>query len=206
MRSVVRCPVRRSLGAYVLGALEAPEHDDVARHVAGCDGCRRELERIAPLPALLADVSRREVEWLAATAPPAPARPRPAVALLCVALLLILAAGVQLGREALRDPAPPVTASGWNPSTDVRMAASVAGDSWGARLELELSGVAPGERCRLVVRAADGRTEVVSRWRVTYTGRVAVRATTSIPARDVSELWVVTDRGRRLMRMPIPSI
>jgi hypothetical protein len=206
MRSVVTCPVRRSLGVYVLGALEPPERDDVARHVAGCDACRQELARIAPLPALLADVSRSEIERLAATDPPAPARPRPALAVLCVALLLILAAGVLLGREALRGPAAPVTASGWNPSTDVRMAASVAGDSWGARLELELSGVTPGERCRLVVRAADGRTEVVSRWRVTYTGRVALRATTSIPAHDVSELWVVTERGRRLMRMPIPSV
>jgi anti-sigma factor RsiW len=201
----MRCAVRRSLGVYVLGALEPPERDHVARHVAACPTCRHELERIAPLPALLADVSRSEVERLAAIPTPAPARLRPATAVLCVALLLILAAGVQLGREALRGPAAPVTASGWNPATDVRMAAAIAGDGWGARVEVELSGVAPGERCRLVVRAADGRTQVVSRWRVTYAGRAAVQATTSIPAREVSELWVVTDRGRRLMRMPIPS-
>jgi hypothetical protein len=199
----VTCTVRRSLGVYVLGALEPPEHDDVASHVARCHACRRELEQFAPLPALLADVSRGEIERLAATTPPQ--RPRPAVAALCVALLVLLAAGVQLGREALRDPAAAVTANGWNPATDVRMAASVAGDSWGARLDVDLSGVKPGERCRLVVRSHDGRTEVVSRWRVNYAGQVAVQATTSIPAGDVSELWVVTDRGRRLMRMPIPS-
>jgi anti-sigma factor RsiW len=202
----MRCAVRRSLGVYVLGALEPPERDDVARHISRCPTCRRELDRIAPLPGLLADVSRSEFERLAALPVPAPARPRRATAVLCAALLLILAAAVQLGREALRDPGAPVTASGWNPATDVRMAAAIAGDNWGARLEIELSGVTPGERCRLVVRAADGRTEVVSRWRVTYAGRAAVEATTSIPAREVSELWVVTDRGRRLMRMPIPRI
>jgi hypothetical protein len=201
----VRCAVRRSLGVFVLGALEPAERADVARHVAHCAGCRRELERIAPLRALLADVSRAEVERLAAipAAPPAP--PRRATAVLCVAMLLILAAGAQLGREALRDPAAPVTVTAWDPATDVRIEAAITGDEWGARMELELTGVAPGERCRLIVRAADGRTEVVSRWRATYAGAAAVRATTSIPAHDVAELWVVTDDGRRLTRASIPK-
>jgi anti-sigma factor RsiW len=52
----VTCAVARSLGVYVLDALDAAERESVARHVERCPHCRRELEAMAPLPALLASV------------------------------------------------------------------------------------------------------------------------------------------------------
>ncbi|MGH2947578.1 MAG: zf-HC2 domain-containing protein, partial [Solirubrobacteraceae bacterium] len=59
------CPVRRSLGVYVLDALEPAERDVVDLHLARCGECRRELERIASLPELLARLPLVEAERLA---------------------------------------------------------------------------------------------------------------------------------------------
>ncbi|MGH2948822.1 MAG: hypothetical protein ACRDPC_21635, partial [Solirubrobacteraceae bacterium] len=126
------------------------------------------------------------------------------VAALCVALLLVLAIGVDLGRDVLRSGPAPATVSAWNAETDVRMAAEVAALPWGSRIELRLDGVAPGERCRLIARGAGGRAEVAARWRATYAGTASVQATTSIPAGDLSELSVVAGDGRLLTRVSIP--
>jgi hypothetical protein len=73
----------------------------------------------------------------------------------------------------------------------------------GTRLVLRLAGVPAGERCRLVARAADGRSEVVARWRATYAGGATVAATTTIAPRDLSELSVIAEGGTRLLRIPI---
>jgi hypothetical protein len=192
--------VQRSLGVYLLDALEPAERDAVAEHVRRCPACRRELDRIAPLPGLLAGLDPRD---LAAHAPSGRGRRRrlrDTVA--CVALLVVLGAGAQLGGDLMRPPAVAVSAA--DPATEVRMAAEIAPVPSGARLLLRLSGVAPGERCHLVVRDADGRTELAGRWRATYAGAATVDLTTSVPAADVSELSVVAADGRRLVRVPVP--
>jgi anti-sigma factor RsiW len=48
------CPRTIALGAYVLDALERDERVELERHVEMCATCRAELERLAPLPGLLA--------------------------------------------------------------------------------------------------------------------------------------------------------
>ncbi|MGH9068380.1 MAG: anti-sigma factor family protein, partial [Acidimicrobiales bacterium] len=45
---------RLSLGAYVLGALEAPERDELEAHLGDCPECREELVALGRLPSLLA--------------------------------------------------------------------------------------------------------------------------------------------------------
>lgn len=61
--------MRHSLGAYVLGALEAEEEAAVHRHVETCPGCAAERDSLAPLPELLTLAGGAE----AATAEPLPA-------------------------------------------------------------------------------------------------------------------------------------
>jgi hypothetical protein len=211
-----RCPIRRSLGVYVLDAIDPAERDAMERHLRGCGECRRELERFAALPELLAGVPVAEAELMA---PPPPALldrlleearavPRPPrrgmVAALSVALLLVLAVGVGLGRDALRAAPTPTTFSAWNAATDGRMAAEVTPLPFGSGVELRLDGVRPGERCRLIARGAGDRAEVLARWRATYAGTAGVHATTSIPAADLSELSVVAADGRLLTSVSIP--
>jgi hypothetical protein len=55
---------RIALGAYVLGALDPAERDELESHLAGCAGCREELAALAALPAALGRLST--VEALAA--------------------------------------------------------------------------------------------------------------------------------------------
>src|SRR5215469_1983858 len=50
------CRTMLSLGVYVLGAADAEERRRVQAHLPTCRACRAELARIAPLPALLANV------------------------------------------------------------------------------------------------------------------------------------------------------
>src|SRR5262249_21558343 len=50
------CQTMLSLGVYVLGAADAEERRRVQAHLPTCRACQAELARIAPLPALLANV------------------------------------------------------------------------------------------------------------------------------------------------------
>lgn len=53
--------LRRSLGAYALGALEPSERSTVEEHLEGCQTCRDELASLAVLPGLLSRLSDDEV-------------------------------------------------------------------------------------------------------------------------------------------------
>uniref|UniRef100_UPI0039EF3C31 anti-sigma factor family protein n=1 Tax=Sinomonas sp. G460-2 TaxID=3393464 RepID=UPI0039EF3C31 len=69
--------LRLSLGAYLLGGLDADEARAVEEHVATCPECRAEIEELEVLPAMLDVVpSARAAELveapLAATAEPVP--------------------------------------------------------------------------------------------------------------------------------------
>jgi anti-sigma factor RsiW len=48
------------LAGYLLGGLDAAEERAFAEHLAGCETCRAELEELADLPGLLADVPAAE--------------------------------------------------------------------------------------------------------------------------------------------------
>jgi anti-sigma factor RsiW len=194
----VSCAARRSLGVFVLGALDPGERAALARHLDGCDECRRELAEMVPLPALLARIPTGDVEQLAA--PPHRRLGRTGVA---VALLIFLGVGVNLARHAVDTPSTAATASGWDPASGVRMAAQIAAAPPGAHVEMRLAGVPSSERCRLEARAKNGQIEVVAHWRATYAGAASVDATSSIAARDLSELSVVTEDGKRLLQIPV---
>ncbi|GIH65438.1 anti-sigma factor family protein [Microbispora siamensis] len=58
--------VRISLGAYVLGALDAEETAEVEAHLETCAACRAELTELSGLPPLLARVSAEDIERAAA--------------------------------------------------------------------------------------------------------------------------------------------
>lgn len=51
------CTQTMTLGVYLLGALEPNERSAFEAHLAGCDVCRAELVRLAPLPGLLHQIS-----------------------------------------------------------------------------------------------------------------------------------------------------
>jgi anti-sigma factor RsiW len=54
------CPRTIAIGAFVLGALDRRERDELARHVESCPLCRAELDRLGGLPRLLSSLSAED--------------------------------------------------------------------------------------------------------------------------------------------------
>jgi hypothetical protein len=201
------------LGAYVLGALDDEERDRVDAHVEACVACREELESLFPVRAQLARLSEADVVALdPAPAPPA-LRTRVLAAVRAQRRRLVrrrLAAAVMLaavvGAVALALPAGEPTAravTATDPTTGVHAAVAAQPKPWGTELTLRLSGATPGERCRLIARARDGRQAVAATWWATYRGTAEVTGAAALPAEDLVAFDVVTAAGRRLIHIPI---
>jgi anti-sigma factor RsiW len=62
------CPHTSTLGVYLLGALEPEERSTFESHLYGCDVCRAELVRLAPLPGLLNQIAVTDIDETAETA------------------------------------------------------------------------------------------------------------------------------------------
>ena len=126
-----------------------------------------------------------------------------------VAAALVLATVAVVGTPLLgddgRDEPAPLTAAAADLQTGVHGSAELTREPWGTRIELSLAGVRPGEHCRLVARAAGGRSEVAATWRAGYLGTAEVPGAVAIPADRVASLDVVTADDRVLVRMPVTS-
>ncbi len=102
-------------------------------------------------------------------------------------------------------PAQAVVLRGVGPAPRARAEVSMVARDGGTGLHLTLSGAPKHGWCSLVARAADGRSEIAATWPADGFGRVEVSGSTAIPAAQLSELSVVTDTGRRLVRIPCPN-
>ncbi|WP_240809505.1 anti-sigma factor family protein [Microbispora catharanthi] len=96
--------VRISLGAYVLGALDAEETAEVEAHLETCAACRAELAELSGLPPLLARVSAEDIERAAAP-------PRAVLDGVFADVLAKANANADTGAGADGAVAPPVVAS-----------------------------------------------------------------------------------------------
>jgi hypothetical protein len=216
----VSCQRMQSLGVYVVGAIDDDERALVDLHVADCAECRRELERLMPLPRYLAHLSEEEFERIQIERrPPAGlltrlraavsaerrrlARVRVAAVAAVALTIAVAAATVELGSRP--DPAAPAArATAVDPSTGVHAAVTLTPRAWGTALTVQMAGAAPGERCRLVVRARDGSSDVAATWRATYRGSAGASGSTELARADVAAIDVVTTAGRRLVHVPVP--
>ncbi|MGH3463066.1 MAG: anti-sigma factor family protein [Kribbellaceae bacterium] len=206
------CATEEYLGAYVLGALDAREDAWVRTHLATCATCRDSLRELEWLPARLGAVPAQDVEALAVEPPlldrvlAASRRERRVRRRRLVLAAAGVAAAAVTGITVVTvdDPAPAPVLQVADARTGVTAQVGLTPADEGTRLNLQLSGVRPGERCALVARARDGRTETAATWVATYTGTADVPGTTAIPADQLESLDVVTDDGRLLARLTVP--
>jgi hypothetical protein len=217
------CPRTIALGAYVLGALDREERCELEAHLDTCAICRDELDRLAPLPGLLSRLSVEEAEELGAPEPDPAQRLAPLegalaevarvrrrsrlVRVAAAAAVLAVAAVIAAGNPLLGDgdggaPAP-LTASAFDARTGVEGVAELSSRPWGTRVRLRLTGVRPGERCRLVARGEGGRAEVAATWRAGYLGTADVPGAVAIPTDRLATLDVIGAGDRLLVRMPV---
>jgi hypothetical protein len=208
------CQMSDELGAYVLHALEHDEDETVRSHVADCDLCQdevRELSFTASLLSLLtvADLEQldvRDADRAEPTASGTRARRHPRHRItLAVAAALAAALAIPAAR-ALEHPtsAPsPTVIRASDPATDIQAAVTLARQQGGTRVRLSLSGAYPRGWCALVAHSRDGQSDTAATWRADADGTADVAGTTAIPATRLSELDVITDTGRVLVRIPV---
>lgn len=225
-------PLRLSLGAYLLGALDPADRAAVEAHLGDCPPCREELAGLAGLPGLL---GRLTVEEATATSPPVGSPDEPRLRVLdrtltelasrrrrqrhrwlagAAAAVLIAAGGAAAGTVATTGPdhsgVPAVTGTGHtitatDPGTHVHATAILRGGVAGTAITLRVAGVSPGLHCQLIAIAADGHHEIAGSWRVAYHGQADVTGTTAIPAAELAALQVITTSGTRLVTLPAHS-
>ena len=212
------CPITVRLGVYALGVADAAERALIESHLETCRACRAELERLEPLPGLLARVPMSLLRTdptparrygRAPVAPitragniPARRARTPAgrwrsAAVVAAALALGTDGGFWFAQPGASQPGanPPPTAitlSGANPVTHVRVTLTMTGTSWGTSIRLLARGLPLNQPCRLIVRSRTGGTEVTGTWDAWRAGPVSVPASVAWRPADISSLQVAT--------------
>ena len=209
---------RIALGAYVIGSLEPSERSAVDEHLETCARCRDELSELAVLPGLLGRVDIDDVVSAEPSAPPelldrllraAGAERRTArrwrvwtaAAAVAVTFGAAAAIGVQVADDdGGRGIAP--NAAVFNvtdPVSHVTAKLTATPKGWGTALRIQLTGVAQGETCALIVVGPNGLREQAAKWKVNYYGDVDVEGATDFAATEVTAYEVVTTTGKRLV-------
>ncbi|MGW5194203.1 anti-sigma factor family protein [Kribbella sp. NPDC004138] len=199
------CPETMSIGAYVLGALEASERRAVEEHLASCTACRETLLQFAHLPGLLHAVPVEEIE--ADQPEPAPLqlskkRARRRWAAPVAASVAAVTTGV-LSWGLLTAPA----SATWT-ATDgvggIDTTAQLTSRGWGTDIQLRLTDLKPYEHCVLVVHGRDGTVEKAGWWAANGSYKADVPVSTSIPLGDIDHLEVV-DAGNTVLSTVSPT-
>jgi len=198
-----------SLGVYVLGAADADERRRVQAHLPTCRACQAELARIAPLPALLANVpphmrpasggglvtgiGPRHGRRNASTRRGAGAQWWRAPAAACVAAVAGVLTGLWLAPGGVAHPAAAGTLlTGSDRASHVSATARLTPTTWGTSIELRLSGVPRNVVCRLIVRSRTGVTEVGGVWDAWRDGPIEVPGSVAWRPGGIASLEVVT--------------
>lgn len=183
------------LGALALGLLDPDRTRAVEEHLATCAACRRDLEDLTAVTHLLGEVppealldgppdgdlvlARTLRQIRAETAARRRRQWAPRLAAAAAAFAVLLGGGVALGRATAPEP-PPLVAAAPGPDAVTLRGEGVPGVSMSAvvspamgwvRVSTAVRGIPPGERCRIVVLARDGRREIAGSWLTSARGQ-----------------------------------
>jgi hypothetical protein len=181
----------QELGAFALGALEEPEAREIAEHLVECADCRAQFDELKGMREVLGEIPPeafldgppedadlllprilRRIEQEKA----AKRRKRGLIIGAAAAgiALVALGGGIVIGRGSESQP----TVSATGPATTripgtkqltgsdsgAKLAATVVpADGW-VWVHASVSGLPPGEKCRLVVVSRTGDTEIAGSW------------------------------------------
>ena len=167
--------LRMSLGAYVLGHLEAGERARVEAHLRGCADCRSDVTELRPVAEEMAHVAVP----LSKGAPTPPAglgerieariaeterrqvrlrfvRSAGVAAVAAAVLAIALVAGLRFTEDPAAPSVPLEAVSIDSQAPGVRAAADLVAHTWGVEVKLQASGFEEGARYRVSVLGADG--------------------------------------------------
>ena len=212
------------LGALALGLLTPEQAGVVHRHLSGCAMCRREYEELTEMTGVLGElppeafldgppdgdlVLQRTLRQIRAeTGSRRRRRVFGMVAAAAVVVAAVAGGGVAIGRASVPLVPPPgsavgalvLTGSGAGGAT-MRATLGPAG-GW-VRLTASVTGIPPGERCRMLVVARDGTREVAGSWVVSATPGGAVDGSAAVALGDVKAVVVQNEAGREFVRATV---
>jgi anti-sigma factor RsiW len=214
------------LGAYVLGVLDLEEQAAVQRHLDTCPPCRREVGDLRDMEAALGEIPPEAFldgpppdgdRLLQKTIAEVRVRGRRrtwrnrALAATGATLLaaVALGAGTLIGRETAPPPAvastTPAARTGaaTDPGTGAAMSVTVRPAVGWVRVSATVTGVPPGEQCRLFVVGRDGSREPAGSWLSGGSGSTTVDGAALMAPALVAAVQAETYAGQILVVVPI---
>jgi anti-sigma factor RsiW len=201
-----------ALGAYVLGALEPDERQQVEEHVRACPACAAELAEFRSLPGLLdrvrpedlvpvpvapsPDLFARTAAAAARTEQPRRLRSR-TWALVAAAVLAVL--GIGVGITVWATGPGERTASATAGPVSVTVTAGPAEE--GSALEVTVAGLRPRENCQIVAVDSDGHRYDGGSWPASEAGDGTWTGWADVDAGALVGVVVLGDGGRELARV-----
>jgi anti-sigma factor RsiW len=201
------------LGAYVLDALEPEERHRVEEHLRACPDCAAELAEFRSLPAMLDRVRLEDLEPVSVAPSPdlfartaaaaadvgQPSRLRSRTwALVAAAVLAVLGIGAGVTVWVNR----PVEQSATVSEGPVQVTVTASPRNDGTALEVAVAGLRPGETCHMVAVDRDGGRHPAGDWPASEAGDGRWRGWTDISRSALTEVVLVGDGGRELVRVP----
>lgn len=212
------------LSAHALGLLDGPQARAVEQHLTECVACRQEWSELRETVAVLDSVPpetfldgppdnelvrRRTLHAIRREAGAGRTRRRLGLAVAAaVVAAALLGAGAFVGHQ-LTPPPTPVAASDARTLQGVRdgvsMSATLTPAPGWVRVAASVRGIPPGQRCTLLVLAADGSEHVAGSWLVGTPGPTPpapVQGSAIVDPAQVVAVAVRNDAGRVFVTLP----
>ncbi|MBU8869112.1 anti-sigma factor family protein [Paenarthrobacter aromaticivorans] len=220
-------PVHQLLGAYLLGGLDSEEARTFEEHLAGCAACRRELEELESLPALLDAVPASDAVALTATgtagalAPLVPGREalpqkilvdlsarrkksrRRWAGLVGAVAAACLALGFLAG-PLLNQPPKPDASYSVQAETGLQLTVGMVKKAWGTELEVEGKSMPLEGTLYLWVKGRDGAEERTCGWTATPSGRIKITGATPVQLGGIAGVELRDEDEKTVASISVP--
>ncbi|NQD88995.1 anti-sigma factor [Paenarthrobacter sp. CM16] len=217
--------VHQLLGAYLLGGLEADEARTFEDHLATCAECRRELEELESLPALLDAVPRADAVALTVVGGPdtlSPSEPealpekvlvdlsvrrkksrRRWAAVVGAVAAACLAVGFLAG-PLLNQPPKPDASYSVQADNGLQLTVGMVKKNWGTELAVEGRSMPLEGTLYLWVKGRDGAEERTCGWTATQSGRIKITGATPVQLAGIAGVELRDESENTVASISVP--
>ncbi|WP_311215181.1 MULTISPECIES: zf-HC2 domain-containing protein [unclassified Arthrobacter] len=217
--------VHQLLGAYLLGGLEAHEARTFEDHLAACAECRRELEELESLPALLDAVPRADAVALTVAGGAdslSPLEPeavpekvlvdlsvrrrksrRRWAAVVGAVAAACLAAGFLAG-PLLNQPPKPDASYSVQSDNGLQLTVGMVKKNWGTELAVEGRSMPLEGTLYLWVKGRDGAEERTCGWTATQSGRIKITGATPVQLAGIAGVELRDEAENTVASISVP--
>ncbi|MEO3941608.1 zf-HC2 domain-containing protein [Paenarthrobacter nicotinovorans] len=219
--------VHQLLGAYLLGGLDAGEARSFEDHLSSCAECRRELEELESLPALLDAVPPADAVALTVTGGSqalAPLEPMPGTlpekvlvdlsarrrksrrrwaAVVGAVAAACLAVGFLAG-PLLNQPPKPDASYSVQSDNGLQLTVGMVKKTWGTELEVEGRSMPLEGTLYLWVKGRDGAEERTCGWTATPSGRIKITGATPVQLAGIAGVELRDEAQKTVASISVP--